>query len=123
MEEGGSGMLWDGDLLFQPSANIILRRKVLWEDYGKLSGHLWPRRAVGKASVPGTLWVALLTPSPRDHFCFLSSSFQSDENGMGSPFSSPFIHLSLGPFQKLLSNVIEGEELKVTSGPTSRKCH
>lgn len=92
------------------------------EDDGTLPGHLWPKQTGQKASVPGTRWVALITPSPRDHFCFLSPSLQSDEKGLGSPFSSPFIHLSLGPFQELLGNVIEGEGLKVASGPTSRKC-
>lgn len=92
------------------------------EDYGELRGHLWPRQAERKAGVPGTLWVALITPSPRGHFCFLSPSFWSDEKGMASPFSSPFMRLSLGPFQELLGNVIEGEGLKVASGPTSRKC-
>lgn len=53
---------------------------------------------------------------------FSSSSFQMDENGMGSPFSSLLMHLSPGPSQQLLGDVTEGQRLKAACGPTSWKC-
>lgn len=48
---------------------------------------------------------------------FWTLSFESDEIGIGFPLSSPFIHFSLGPFQKLLGNVIEKGGLKLPLDP------
>lgn len=78
-------------------------------DHGTLSGHLRPEQTEGKASVPGTRWVALLALSSRTTSVSYPLLCRVMQKGLGSPFSSPFTHLSLGPFQELLGNVIEGE--------------
>lgn len=94
------------------------------EDYGELLGHLCPRQVERKASVPGTQWVALFTPSPATTSALHSLLFRvmKMEWAPHSPHLS-FISHWVGPFQELLGNMIEGEGIKVASGPTSRKCH